>query len=204
MIPASNTLKSQAAIDLGMQDYNSLESKGVDLWNKTQGSQRWSVFRLNQACHNVLVLAGQPQQVAGFAAIADIISDGPKPGCTIDLTPVYAGQATRVERRFSLPQRASLVIDDSITGLVKAGTVRWQLATRAAATIAANGRHARLTQDGKTLDLTVAAPERARLVVADAVGSQPFDVANPGVRILAAEFAAEAGATVTFRVTLDP
>ena len=29
------------AMDLGMQDYYSLESKGVDLWNTKQYSQRW-------------------------------------------------------------------------------------------------------------------------------------------------------------------
>ncbi len=192
------------ATDLGMQDYNSLEAKGVDLWKMGQDSQRWTVFRLNQASHNVLVLGGQPQQVAGVAAISHVVSDDQKPGCTIDLTPVYAGQATKVERRLSLPQRASLVVEDTITGVTKSGTIRWQFATRAAVVIAADGRRARLTQDGKTMELTVASPDHARLVVADAVGHHAYDVANPGVRMLAAEVAAEAGATVAIRVTLDP
>ena len=34
------------ATDLGMQDYNSLESAGVDLWDMTQDSERWEVFRI--------------------------------------------------------------------------------------------------------------------------------------------------------------
>lgn len=59
---------------------------------------------------------------------------------------------------------------------------------------------ARLTQDGKTLELTVTAPADARLVVSDAVGRQSYDAANPGVRILAAQ----AGATVEYKITLDP
>ena len=31
------------ADDLGMQDYESLESKGVKLWGKTQDAERWKI-----------------------------------------------------------------------------------------------------------------------------------------------------------------
>ena len=44
------------ACDLGMQDYLSLESVGVDLWNKTQNGQRWDVFRLGPFSHNTLTI----------------------------------------------------------------------------------------------------------------------------------------------------
>jgi hypothetical protein len=49
------------ADDLGSQDYNSLESKGVDLWGKGQDSGRWKVFRLGTSAHNVLMVDGQQQ-----------------------------------------------------------------------------------------------------------------------------------------------
>ncbi len=53
------------AMDFGMQNYESLESKGVDLWNSKQNSQRWQVFRYNNFVHNTLPINGGLQQVAG-------------------------------------------------------------------------------------------------------------------------------------------
>ena len=192
------------SLELGMENYNKLETAGVDLWNGKQASQRWSIFRLNNHGHSTLVLGGQLQQVAGMARISDFRTDARAPGCTLDLTTIYAGQARQVQRRFDLPERRRLVVSDRITELAHAGTVRWQLVTRAQVVIAEDGRHARLTQDGRTLDLVVESPSDARLVVADAVGGQPYDTANPGVRVLAAEVAAKAGATIELRVTLTP
>ena len=47
------------ADDLGSQDYNSLESKGVDLWNRAPTSDRWKVFRIGASSHNILT-GGRP------------------------------------------------------------------------------------------------------------------------------------------------
>ena len=44
------------ALDLGMQNYNSLESQQVDLWNMAQTSQRWEVFRYNNLAHNLSLI----------------------------------------------------------------------------------------------------------------------------------------------------
>ena len=81
--------------------------------------------------------------------------------------------ALALTRRFDLPERQRLVLSDRITELAQAGTVRWQLVTRAHVVIAEDGRQARLTQDGRTLEVAVESPADARLVVAEAVGSQP-------------------------------
>ena len=51
------------ATDLGMQDYNSLESKGVDLWDMTQDSERWTVFRIGPFSHNILTVNGKTPKV---------------------------------------------------------------------------------------------------------------------------------------------
>jgi hypothetical protein len=47
------------ADDLGMQDYNSLETKGVALWSRGQDAARWDVFRLSAGAHNVLTVDGR-------------------------------------------------------------------------------------------------------------------------------------------------
>ncbi len=93
------------ACDLGMQDYYSLESKNIDLWNGAQDAGRWSVFRLNNLSHNTLTINGERHQVNGNATIKDFSADAKT--AVVDLSPVFAGQAEKVTRRFAfLPGRA--------------------------------------------------------------------------------------------------
>ena len=56
------------AMDFGMQDYESLESKGIQLFGRTQDAQRWTVFRLTNLVHNTLTINNQHQRVDGSAA----------------------------------------------------------------------------------------------------------------------------------------
>ena len=51
--------------DLGMQDYNSLESIGLQIWDRQATSDRWKVFRMNARSHNVLVVDGKDHRVDG-------------------------------------------------------------------------------------------------------------------------------------------
>ena len=57
------------AMDLGMQSYITLESKGVDLWNMSQNGQRWEVFRLSNIAHNTLTINGERHLVKSNAPI---------------------------------------------------------------------------------------------------------------------------------------
>jgi hypothetical protein len=83
------------ADDLGMQDYNSLESKGIKLWGRTQEAERWNIFRLGTSSHNVLQIDGQQQRVAGHAPI--VLA---KNGLTVvNLTDVYQGQLASARRQ---------------------------------------------------------------------------------------------------------
>ena len=192
------------AADLGMQNYNQLEQAKVDLWNFSQKSQRWQVLRLNNHGHGTLVINGQLQQVAGFATITDFRGQVADPGCTVDLSSVYAGQAAKVERSFRFPSRREVEVTDRIERLAAAGTVRWQMVTGAKVAIADDRRRATLTQGDKTLELSVDAPANATLVVAPADPVRPFDAPNHGMSILAAEVIAEAGANIDYRVRLIP
>src|SRR5690606_3129409 len=90
------------AIDLGAQDYESLESKHIDLWNRAQDSQRWQVYRLNNDSHNTLTIDGQPHRVNGHAVITHFSRDASNAYAIVDLSPVFAGQAATVRRGFKL------------------------------------------------------------------------------------------------------
>jgi hypothetical protein len=188
------------AIDLGMQEYESLESKGIDLWNKSQQSQRWTVFRLNNTSHNTLTLGGEPHRVAGHATLRGFEGDAP---AVIDLTPVFAGQASRVERSFRLLPGDGVAVGDVLAGLRPGLEVRWQMATRAAITV--DGRTATLQQDGRRLTATLHAPTGATWQVRSAdPAPNSYDAPNPGVRFLFFTTPAPADGAVELQVELLP
>jgi hypothetical protein len=171
------------ADDLGSQDYNSLESKGVDLWGKAQEGQRWKVFRLGTSAHNVLMIDGQQQRVDGSAPI--VLS---KPGRTIvDTSSVYKGQLASARRGVSLQPDKSVRVQDEIVALAKVTSVRWAMVTFAEVQIDGAGR-ATLRQQGKRLSFRVLEPAGATLKI---FPTDPppaaTDASNPGTRMIGFE-----------------
>jgi hypothetical protein len=61
------------AMDFGMQEYESLESKGIQLFGRTQDAQRWTVFRYTNLVHNTLTVNNQHQRVTGTAPITSLL-----------------------------------------------------------------------------------------------------------------------------------
>ncbi|HEY7086763.1 MAG TPA: heparinase II/III family protein [Tepidisphaeraceae bacterium] len=175
------------ADDLGPQDYNSLESKGIDLWNRAQGSQRWTVFRLSSYCHNILTVNGQQQRVGGNAKI--VKSD--ESSTTIDLAPIYAGQLAAATRTITLrPDRSVLIQDDvrSTDDPKKSATrVRWAMLTRADVTLGDDNTTAILKRDGRSLRLHIAAPSNTKLQLYPTDPPHDYDAPNPGTRLIGFE-----------------
>ncbi|MEN8151149.1 MAG: heparinase II/III family protein [Planctomycetota bacterium] len=170
------------AIDLGAQNYHSLESKKVRIWDMGQESQRWTVFRLNQMSHNILVVDGQPQVVTGKAAIVSFSGEGDRPHTIVDTTPVYSGQLESAKRGVALVGR-SVVVRDEIRALDRETKVRWGMVTRAEVSI--DGSRATLRQDGKTLILEVLSPAGAKLELFEtAKPPMDHDAPNPGTRMI--------------------
>lgn len=190
------------AIDLGSQDYESLESKHIDLWNRAQDSQRWQVFRLNHQSHNTLTIGGQPHRVAGHGVITHFSSDA-NAYALIDLSPVFAGQAGSVRRGFKLLPHRGLLIEDELSGLAPGTSVRWQMLTRAE--VACDRDGAVLRQDGRSLWARVISSASVQLTVAPTdPPKDDFNAPNPGVSILSATFLAPADGSLRFGVTLAP
>lgn len=133
------------AKDLGNQDYNSLESRGIDLWNMKQDSQRWQVFRLSAEAHNTITLDGRPHSAGGMAALRML---GGREAL-IDITPaLLPGQVRQATRRVHFMDDA-VQLDDEINGARSGATVRWAMVTDADVRIV--GSSAELTQKGKRL-----------------------------------------------------
>jgi hypothetical protein len=189
------------ADDLGMQNYNSLESKGIDLWGRGQEAGRWKVFRLGTSAHSVLMVNGAQQRYDSKAAIT--LS---KPGRTVvDLSETYRGQLAQARRGVQLLADRTVLLQDEFTAAgPAAASVRWAMVTRADARIEGPGR-ATLTRNGRTLQFRVVEPADAVLrVYPTDPPPAATDAPNPGTRILGFEVQAPAGAARRIVVQLVP
>lgn len=120
------------ASDLGAQDYHSLEKIGINLFQMTQTSDRWNVFRLNNFSHNTLTYNSKLHQMTGAAKI--ISSKGaPENATRIDLTPALSlpAGATAI-RNFKIdPEKRFVEVTDRLSGLNENDTITWNLMTHA-------------------------------------------------------------------------
>jgi hypothetical protein len=171
------------ARDLGMQDYESLESKGIDLWNRRQDSPRWQVFRLSNHSHNTLTIDGQLHRVDGAARIVAFSDAEASPFAVVDLSAVFAGQARRVLRGFRLLGDRAVLVQDELEGLTPGASVRWAMLT--GAEVEVNGDRATLREDGRVLAARLLAPSGRFAVVPADPPRDTFNAPNPGKWILA-------------------
>jgi len=191
------------ALDLGAQGYHGLESKGIDLWNKRQNSERWTVFRLSTFSHNTLVVDGQQQRVDGKGEIVRFSDQETAPFAVIDMGGVYKGQLASAVRGVRLIGE-SVLLQDEIGSLDRSSTVRWAMATNADVTVA-DDKTATLRQDGKTISCSLLSPANAKFTVID-IEKPPreYDEKNPNTRMLTFEASLPASTAETLSVLFKP
>ncbi len=187
------------ASDLGAQDYLSVESKGWALFNMSQNSDRWRVFRLNNFSHNTLTLGGLLHHVKGDARITRFTTNS----ATIDLSEIFSGQASNVVRQFFIGENRSVRIRDEITSAQPGLSIRWQMVTAAKINLKMN--QAMLRLNGKTLAAKIISPANARFEIASA---QPPDDGvnepNPSFNMLAVNVTVPASGNLVLEVELQP
>jgi hypothetical protein len=180
------------ADDLGTQDYNSLESSGVDLWNMTQNSQRWKVFRLNASSHNVLTVDGNPMVVTGRGKIIASGNDF----AIVDDSTVYAKLLGNARRGIRLLGSSGIRIQDEIAGGSKEHSVRWAMLTHANVEFRSDGV-ATLSSGDKKVNLT---SPGAAWKSYSTEPTEAFDAPNPGTRLVGFEFSIAPGEKKTIVV----
>lgn len=210
-----------------MQDYESLESKGMKIFGRTQDAERWTIFCLNNFSHNTLTIGGQLHRVDGRAEFKrfwrDEVVHGfggknePSNGVEIDLSPVFAGQAASVIRTISFqPLSRTVMIRDEIKGAAPGAEIRWAMATKAQVEIKEAGRgqnEARLSLNGKKLrawtgDAHVVNSGEAVKCAFEVIPADPpkndYDAPNPGTRILIVRAKASDSGWATICVRFSP
>jgi len=171
------------AVDLGAQEYYSLESKGLKIWNRAQDSDRWTVFRLGTSGHNVLMVDGEMQHVDQDARIVASSNTGTYPHAVVESTNVYEGQLKKALRGIQVTNNW-VTVQDEIEALDKPTAVRWGMLTRAQVRVV-SGNTAQLQQNGKEIFFRVESPLDVTIRVEDLEQPrQEFDVANPNTRMI--------------------
>lgn len=191
------------AMDFGMQDYESLESKGIRLFGRTQDAQRWTVFRLTNLVHNTLTINNQHQRVQGSAPITSTSVEPSFMSAITDLTEVYKGSIAKANRGIAIIDKSYVVVRDEIETLNNETTIRWTMLTPADVKIMGTNK-AELSKDGKKLILQVQSPIKVTMKTWSTDPPNSYDAPNPGTTLVGFELIVPANSKAAFNVELVP
>jgi hypothetical protein len=191
------------AMDFGMQGYESLESKGVDLWNMKQNSQRWEVLRYNNFVHNTLTINNELQQVDGTAPIVSHSNSPQFMNAITDLTSVYKNSISKALRGIALVDKKYVVVRDELETKQNKALLRWSLLTPANVKITGKNE-AELTKNGKKLYLKVMGSVAVNMKTWSTEPTHDYDAKNPGTIVVGFEAELPANAKSSFTVLLIP
>jgi len=191
------------AADLGMSDYNNLETNGIDLWNMSQTSERWDVFRLNNMAHNTLTINGNKQLVAGNSLIENLINTTERKSVEVNLSSLYQNDVTNCRRTAAIVSNRYVEIKDEVKAKSNPLTIRWNLLTQAVPQKVSN-KIIKLTQSTKTLYLVF---DGTDAVSAKAWSTKPptaYEEQNTDSYFTGFEYTVPSNATQTITVKLVP
>ncbi|MCH5376018.1 MAG: heparinase II/III-family protein, partial [Planctomycetes bacterium] len=192
------------AVDLGAEGYHGIESRGMNLWGRSQDSDRWTIFRQSNEGHNTLVIDGQLQRAAGHGDVTAFSDDPKSPHTIVDLSSVYADQAKSVQRGVALLASGEVLIQDQLTGLKPGSRVRWGMITPGEPKEIDEAR-VLLVQDHASLALRCLSADGARWTTIDtAKPRNEWDSPNRGTRMVALEAVAPESGQLTIAVMATP
>ena len=193
------------AYDLGSEDYHRMEQSGRNVWNGAQGGERWKVFRLGPASHNILRLNEGAQYANGRARFVSFASE-PVSKAALDLSAVYPG-VSHASRTGMLVPGGGYILEDAVEGLAKGAVVKWQMITFAR--VKTNDRNrlvlAQKGPDGDEVELSLFVSDRYVRWEVESLDAAPGpdESPNPGLtRVSFAVLAPEDG-RVSFAVRFE-
>ncbi|MFM7327187.1 MAG: heparinase II/III family protein, partial [Bacteroidota bacterium] len=188
------------AIDAGKQDYNGLESKGMDIWSFKQNSDRWKVFRNSNLSHNTLTFNGQLQYVQGHSAIVSVVNKPNLRGAVAELSGVYPYAALGIKRGVALSGKEIAVVrDEIITRSGPEASMQWTMLTPASVKVTAPNR-AELMLNGKKLFMAVTGSGDPKLVTWGTATGHEFDEPLTGCMFIGFKSTLPANKTAQFEV----
>lgn len=189
--------------DLGGENYERLESRGVSLWGKTQEAQRWDVFRYNNFNHSTLSFNKKLQLVDGKAEIESYSDKKNNMYLITDLSRIYKDQVKSVKRAYSIIDNKYGVIEDMIVPKSNFTMLTWSMPTPANAKIISDNTMM-LEKDGKKLYIKIDGIENIRWFVKEAKSDFSYDSSNNGMSIVGFDFDLKPLKTQQIKVYLLP
>jgi oligo-alginate lyase len=191
------------AMDFGASDYNTLETNGVDLWNMSQNSERWDVFRYHNLSHNTLTFNGNKQLVTGNSPVKNLVSKAGLQSIELDLTSLYQNDVSSCRRVASIVANRYVEITDSIRAGSKNLTVRWNLLTQAVPRKVSN-KIINLSQSTKTLYLVFEGTDAVTAKTWTTRPSTSYEEKNSDSWFTGFEFSVSSGTSMKITVKLVP
>ncbi len=188
--------------DFGSQNYESLESKGMSIFGRTQDAQRWTIFRLNNYAHSTLTINDELQKVEGYAKIDRHSEQDDFMFAVSDISSLYNGLLKKAVRGAGIKDGKYIVVRDEVETNDKPAKVRWNLVTPADVELGKKG--AILTKDGETLYLKVQGPDNIKMRTWSTAPTNDYDAENPGTIMVGFECNLPANSIETFEVLLVP
>ena len=188
--------------DFGSQNYESLESKGMSIFGRTQDAQRWTIFRLNNYAHSTLTINDELQKVEGYAKIERHSEQENFMFAVSDISSLYNGLLKKAVRGAGIKDEKYIVVRDEVETNDKPAKVRWNLVTPADVELGKKG--AILTKDGETLYLKVQGPDNIKMRTWSTAPTNDYDAENPGTIMVGFECNLPANSSETFEVLLVP
>ncbi len=191
------------SMDLGMQEYETLEAKGVKLWGKEQDSERWKVYRYNNLAHSTLAFDNEFQIVEGYASVKGSAKNPNFLNASTDLTELYKNKVKSAKRGVAIVDQKYVLVKDEILGSEKETTLTWTMMTPAKVKINSDGT-AELSQNDKKLVLKIASPSNISLKTQLAEPYNSYDAPNPGISKITFELKIVPNSVVSIEVLLIP
>ena len=193
------------ATDLGAEGYHGIESRGMNLWDRSQDSDRWTIFRQSNEGHNTLVIDGKLQTAKGNAPVIKFSDDPKFPHTIVDLSPVYEGQAKSIHRGFALLPSGEVLIQDELSGLRSGSRVRWGMITPGIPyKQIAPWLWLRQGEASMLLTIHIKGQMPQWQIIDSSKPPNEWDSPNRGTRKVAFEAVAPASEKLTFAVLLTP
>lgn len=144
------------ATDLSGEKYqtaeNGMRALGADLWDLSQNSFRWRMFKLNNRQHNTLTVNGHDHNTKGKATLLKAIDTPNSKGGVFNLTELFTGDLSSATRTVTVDNGSSLIVKDVLTA-EKDANIRWTMVTEAEPQLTKKGIV--LSKDGKKMLLSV-------------------------------------------------
>lgn len=175
-------------MDMGPEDYSRIEEAGIDLWNMTQDSPRWDLFRYNNKGHNTLVFDDRKQQVDGIAPILECSENSENfMYGIVDLNDPYKGQVKDVKRGIALANKAYAMVQDEIRTGNQGVKLRWNLCSDKVVAIDSENNRFKMSYGTQHVYVEVSGFPNARPTIWPSNSGTSYEDPNGGITIFGFE-----------------